>query len=154
MRKYHLQQGAALIELALSIPFMIMLSMIVIEFGRALYEYNTVTKSVRDSVRHLSTKIPNTVDQTPDILCAVAKNLVVYGTKTAGTQPLAPGLKTNAVSCSWQTTGALPLINTVTVTVTGYRFQSMVSNVFGLQLSDANGGINFGNIAATMRMPT
>ena len=52
MRKYqHRQQGAALIELALSIPFMIMLSMIVIEFGRALYEYNTATKSVRDAVR-------------------------------------------------------------------------------------------------------
>ncbi|UUE94809.1 TadE/TadG family type IV pilus assembly protein [Comamonas thiooxydans] len=147
MRKYqHQQQGAALIELALSIPFMIMLSMIVIEFGRALYEYNTVTKSVRDAARYLSANTPNT-------LCPDAQNLVVYGTKTAGSQPLAPGLKTNAVSCSWQTTGALPLINTVTVTVTGYRFQSMVSNVFGLQLF-TGGGITFGNIAATMRTLT
>jgi Flp pilus assembly protein TadG len=149
MRKHHTQQGAALIELALAIPFMIMLSMIVIEFGRALYEYNTVTKSVRDAVRYLSAKTPNT-------LCPDAQNLVVYGTVSPGTsdKPLAPGLKTSAVSCSWQTAGALPLINTVTVTVTGYRFTSMVSNVFGLQLSDANGGITFGNIAATMRTLT
>lgn len=147
MRKYqHQQQGAALIELALSIPFMIMLSMIVIEFGRALYEYNTVTKSVRDAVRYLSVQMPNT-------LCANAQNLVVYGTTTTGTQPLAPGLKTSAVSCSWQTTGALPLINTVTVTVTGYNFTSPVSGVFGLQLF-TNGGINFGNITATMRTLT
>lgn len=141
------QHGAALIELALAIPFMIMLSMIVIEFGRALYEYNTVTKSVRDAVRYLSVQTPNT-------LCDNAKNLVVYGTTSAGSTPLAPGLKTDAVSCSWQTAGALPLINTVTVTVTGYRFTSMVANVFGLQLSDANGGITFGNIAATMRTQT
>ncbi|MEN2429859.1 TadE/TadG family type IV pilus assembly protein [Comamonas sp. F1-6] len=147
MRKYqHRQQGAALIELALSIPFMIMLSMIVIEFGRALYEYNTVTKSVRDAVRYLSAKTPNT-------LCPDAQNLVVYGTTTAGSQPLAPGLKTSAVSCSWQTTGALPLINTVTVTVTGYHFTSPISSVFGLQLF-TNGGINFGNITATMRTLT
>lgn len=147
MRKYqHRQQGAALIELALSIPFMIMLSMIVIEFGRALYEYNTVTKSVRDAVRYLSANTPNT-------LCTDAQNLVVYGTTTTGTQPLAPGLKTSAVSCSWQTTGALPLINTVTVTVTGYHFTSPVSSVFGLQLF-TNGGINFGNITATMRTLT
>lgn len=147
MRKYqHQQQGAALIELALSIPFMIMLSMIVIEFGRALYEYNTVTKSVRDAVRYLSVQMPNT-------LCANAQNLVVYGTTTTGTQPLAPGLKTSAVSCSWQTTGALPVINTVTVTVTGYHFTSPVSGVFGLQLF-TNGGINFGNITATMRTLT
>ena len=147
MRKYqHQQQGAALIELALSIPFMIMLSMIVIEFGRALYEYNTVTKSVRDAVRYLSVQMPNT-------LCANAQNLVVYGTTTTGTQPLAPGLKTSAVSCSWQTTGALPVINTVTVTVTGYHFTSPISSVFGLQLF-TNGGINFGNITATMRTLT
>ena len=147
MRKYqHRQQGAALIELALSIPFMIMLSMIVIEFGRALYEYNTVTKSVRDAARYLSANTPNT-------LCPDAQNLVVYGTTTAGSQPLAPGLKTSAVSCSWQTTGALPLINTVTVTVTGYHFTSPVSGVFGLQLF-TNGGINFGNITATMRTLT
>lgn len=147
MRKYHhQQQGAALIELALSIPFMIMLSMIVIEFGRALYEYNTVTKSVRDAVRYLSVQMPNT-------LCANAQNLVVYGTTTAGSQPLAPGLKTSAVSCSWQTKGTLPLINTVTVTVTGYHFTSAVSSVFGLQLF-TNGGINFGNISATMRTLT
>ncbi|EHN63935.1 MULTISPECIES: TadE/TadG family type IV pilus assembly protein [Comamonas] len=147
MRKYqHRQQGAALIELALSIPFMIMLSMIVIEFGRALYEYNTVTKSVRDAARYLSANTPNT-------LCPDAQNLVVYGTTTAGSQPLAPGLKTSAVSCSWQTTGALPLINTVTVTVTGYHFSSPISSVFGLQLF-TNGGINFGNITATMRTLT
>ena len=147
MRKYqHRQQGAALIELALSIPFMIMLSMIVIEFGRALYEYNTVTKSVRDAVRYLSANTPNT-------LCPDAQNLVVYGTTTAGSQPLAPGLKTSAVSCSWQTTGALPLINTVTVTVTGYHFTSPISSVFGLQLF-TNGGINFGSITATMRTLT
>ncbi|MDL5035521.1 TadE/TadG family type IV pilus assembly protein [Comamonas sp. Y6] len=142
MHKHRSQQGAALIELALSIPFMILLSMIVIEFGRALYEYNTVTKSVRDAARYLSAQQPNTG-------CPTAQNLVVYG---SGNTPLAPGLKTSAVSCSWQTAGTYPLINTVTVTVTGYRFQSMVSSVFGTQLT--NGGITFSDIAATMRTLT
>jgi len=145
MRKHREQQGAALIELALAIPFMILLSMMVIEFGRALYEYNTVTKSVRDGVRYLSTKTPNT-------LCADARNLVVYGSVGTGSAPLAPGLSTDAVSCSWQTAGSFPLINTVTVTVTGYRFQSMVSSVFGTALTD--GGITFGAISATMRTQT
>ena len=142
MRKHHAQRGAALIELALAIPFMILLSMIVIEFGRALYEYGAVTKSVRDAARYLSNQSPNT-------LCANARNLVVYGSLTTGSTPLAPGLNTGAVSCSWQTAGTFPLINTVTVTVTGYRFQSMASSVFGTQLTD--GGITFGAISATMR---
>lgn len=145
MRKHHPQKGAALIELALIIPLMLLLSLIVIEFGRALYEYNTVTKSVRDAVRYLSAQTPNT-------LCGNAQNLVVYGSIGSGSTPLAPGLKTNAVSCSWQTAGTFPLINTVTVTVTGYRFQSMASSVFGTTLT--NGGITFGAISATMRTQT
>ena len=152
MRKQHPQQGVALIELALAVPLMLLLSMIVIEFGRALYEYNTVTKSARDAVRYLSTKTLNTEDQTPAILCADAKKLVVYGRIGTGSTPLAPGLKTGGVSCNWQTTGSLPLIDTVTVTVTGYRFKSMVSNVFGTRLTD--GGITFGPISATMRTQT
>ena len=123
------------------------LSMLVVEFGRALYEYNTVTKSVRDAVRYLSAQLPNTG-------CSQAHNLVVYGQTTAGTTPLAPGLNTAAVSCSWQTSGTYPLINTVTVTVTGYRFRSMTASVFGLRLGDANGGLTLSNIAATMRTQT
>ncbi|MBL5976070.1 pilus assembly protein [Comamonas sp. NyZ500] len=151
MRKHRLQQGIALIELALSIPLMIMLSMMVIEFGRAMYEYNTVTKSVRDAVRYLTVQLPPAPTSCPP----EATNLVRYGLTSQASTPLAPGLVSATINCTWQTNGTYPQISTtVTVTVSGYRFKSMVSNVFGLQLSDKNGGINFGNIAATMRMPT
>lgn len=147
MSKHHRQQGVELVELALILPFLLLLSMLVVEFGRALYEYNTVAKSVRDAVRYLSVQLPNTG-------CSQAQNLVVYGQTTAGTTPLAPGLNTGAVSCSWQTSGTYPLINTVTVTVTGYRFRSMTASVFGLRLGDTNGGLTLSNIAATMRTQT
>jgi len=147
MPKHHRQRGVELVELALILPFLLLLSMLVAEFGRALYEYNTVAKSVRDAVRYLSVQLPNTG-------CSQAQNLVVYGQTTAGSTPLAPGLNTGAVSCSWQTSGTYPLINTVTVTVTGYRFRSMTASVFGLRLGDANGGLTLSNIAATMRTQT
>lgn len=147
MRAHHRQQGVELVELALILPFLILLSMLVVEFGRALYEYNTVAKSVRDAVRYLSVQLPNTN-------CAQAQNLVVYGKTTAGTTPLARGLKTSAVTCSWQTAGTYPLINTVTVTVNSYRFQFMTASVFGLKLGDANDGLTLSNITATMRTQT
>lgn len=153
MRKHHPQRGVALIELALAIPLMIMLSMIVIEFGRAMYEYNTVTKSVRDAVRYLTVQLPPTPTSCPP----EATKLVRYGSTSplSTDKPLAPGLASATISCDWQTSGTYPLDSTtVTVTVSGYRFKSMVSNVFGLQLSDKNGGITFSKIAATMRMPT
>lgn len=152
MRKRHSQQGAALIELALAIPLMLMLSMIVIEFGRALYEYNTVTKSVRDAVRYLTVQLPPAPTNCPQ----AATNLARYGNTSPqpADKPLAPGLASAAINCTWLTSGTYPLASTtVTVTVNGYRFQPMVSNVFGLQLF-TKGGITFGNIAATMEMPT
>jgi Flp pilus assembly protein TadG len=147
MHTEHKQHGAALIELALIIPILILLGMIATEFGRALYEYNTVTKSVRDAVRYLSAQQPSTG-------CQQAQNLVVYGQTNAGTTPLAPGLSTGAVRCSWQAIGSFPLINTVTVSVIDYRFQFMTASIFGTLLGDAQGGLTFSTIAATMRTQT
>ena len=78
-------KGTAAIELALMMPILLLLTLVTTEFGRAIIEYNTVVKSVRNATRYLATRTTNT--KTPE-----AKNLVVFG-NTAGTGPaLAPGL--------------------------------------------------------------
>jgi hypothetical protein len=46
--------------------------------------------------------------------------------------------------------GTLPVITTVTVTVSGYSFTPMVPSVFGFPLKT----ITFSPISATMRSPT
>jgi Flp pilus assembly protein TadG len=138
-----LQRGVALVELALVLPVLLVMSFIVTEFGRAIYQYNTITKSVRDAARYLTT-------QTPGSSAAVtaAQNLVVYGTTTAGSTPLALGLTTAMVSASWPApTGTNPPISTVTVTVSGYTFRSLMLSAFGLPF----GNVPYSNITATMR---
>ncbi|QFZ84893.1 pilus assembly protein [Variovorax paradoxus] len=145
------QRGAALIELALITPLLLLLTFITTEFGRAMYEYNTVTKSARDAVRYLSVQTPNTnVDQ--------ARNLVVFGNTAGSGAPLARGLSLANVPsgscCTWQSAGADPIINTVTVRITGYTFHSLFPSVFGVNFADANGNIVFSDIAATMRAPS
>lgn len=141
-RSHRRQRGAALVELALVIPFLIVMSFLVAEFGRAIWQYNTLTKSVRDAARYLSV-------QTPGTNVTQAQNLAVYGTTTAGSTPLAPGLTTGMVSATWPPTqvGTNPAISVVTVTISGYSFQSMWPSVFGLPL----GNVPFSNITATMR---
>src|SRR5687768_8127054 len=67
------QHGVALVEFALILPFLLVLSIITFEFGRAIWQYNTLTKSVRDAARYLSL-------QTPGTKIAEARNLMVYGT--------------------------------------------------------------------------
>jgi Flp pilus assembly protein TadG len=135
------QEGVALVEFALILPFLLLLSITAAEFGRAIWQYNTLTKSARDAVRYLSI-------QTPGTKITEARNLMVYG-NTAGTgTPLALGLSTSHVpDPTWQTAGANPVINTVTVRIQGYTFNSMFTTVFGLPF----GSITFSNISATMR---
>ena len=48
------QRGAALIELAFVLPVLLIMTFIVTEFGRAIYQYDTLTKSVRDATRYLT----------------------------------------------------------------------------------------------------
>ncbi|MBT9476796.1 TadE family protein [Polaromonas sp.] len=135
------QKGVALVEFALILPLLLLLSMITTEFGRAMYQYNTLTKSVRDASRYLSL-------QTPGTKITEARNLMVYG-NTAGTgAPLALGLTTSHVpDPTWQTAGTNPVINTVTVQIEGYTFNSLFPSVFGISF----GNIPFNPISATMR---
>ncbi|HEX7865362.1 MAG TPA: TadE/TadG family type IV pilus assembly protein [Variovorax sp.] len=142
------QQGAALIELALIMPLLLLLTFITTEFGRAMYEYNEVVKSTRDAVRYLSL-------QTPGTQVTEARNLIVYG-NTAGTgSPVARGLSLSNVPagscCTWQSAGANPIITTVTVRVTGYTFHSLFPSVMGVVFTAANGNLVFSDITATMR---
>lgn len=136
------QKGVALVEFALILPLLLLLSMITTEFGRAMYQYNTLTKSVRDAVRYLSI-------QTPGTHLIEARNLMVYG-NTAGTgTPLALGLDVDlhVPNPTWQTAGTNPVINTVTVRIQGYTFNSLFPSVFGISF----GNIPFPPISATMR---
>lgn len=139
------QHGVALIELALSIPLLLLLMFITTEFGRAIYQYNLLTKSVRDAVRYLAV-------QTPGTNVLEGRNLAVFGktAPTAADLPLAPGLTLSHVQAPvWQTAGSGPVINTVTITVAGYSFVPMFSSMFGLSI----GTVTFSNISATMRAP-
>jgi len=137
------QNGVALVEFALVLPLLLVLSFIVTEYSRALYQYNTITKSVRDSARYLSI-------QTPGTKKTEAKNLVVYGSLSNTNAPLAIGLNLSQVpDPTWQLAGTSPVINTVTVKVTGYTFRPLFASVFGLNF----GNIAYADISATMRGP-
>ena len=135
------QQGVAIVEFALILPMLLVMSFMTTEFGRALYQYNSVMKSVRDAARYLSIQTPGTHQ-------AEAGNLVVYGNIAGTGNPVAPGLSTtNVAPPVWQAQGSGPVINTVTVRVTGYSFQSIFSTAFGHTF----GTIPYSDITATMR---
>jgi Flp pilus assembly protein TadG len=141
------RRGVAAIEFALLLPILMALVFGTTELGRAIYTYNTLAKTVRDSARHLSQHGPGDA-----AIAAEARCLAVYGNTTCSGNALAPGLTTAAVqicdsiTCpgthNAQPTG-LGSMNLVTVTVVGYAFNSIVDFVIP--------DVGFGNISATLR---
>lgn len=162
------QDGAVLIELALTVPVLIFVLAGVLEFSKAISEYKVIVNQVRNATRYLSTKVPTlSTDQYSGI--EAAKCLLKTGVPQAicgagtGTNYILPGLATATIDVqnaatnpsthkaqSTATTISGPSINLVTVTVTNYvynlNFGQSILGGFGIAPQ-----INFGPISATMR---
>jgi hypothetical protein len=87
------ERGAAAVEMALVLPLLFVLGFGAVELARTMWQYQVVTKGVRDGVRYL-TRVPvtcaggvGTFNDGNDVV--VAENLVKSGTKTAST-PILP----------------------------------------------------------------
>lgn len=89
------KRGVATIEFAICAPILLLLLLATAEVGRVLFQYNTLTKTVRDGVRYACSNASVGTTRIVDITTQVAsetRNLVVTG-NTAGTgSPLLPGL--------------------------------------------------------------
>lgn len=128
MKTRNHQSGVAAVEFAILLPLLLLVVFGITEFGRALYSYNSILKGTRDAARYVMAQQPGGSAD------AVAKCLAVYGNTACSGSPLAPGLTTAMVDvCDWQrcpgthqAQGSAPVVNLVTVTVSGYTFQSFV----------------------------
>lgn len=160
------QRGVASVELALLLIPLILLTFGTAEFGRAVYEYNTLAKATRDAARFLSAQGPGDPGDITTAQC-----LVVFGNADCKGSPLLPGLTAAMVSvCDSLTTspgyptGYCPqanfqhqqykpasggAINLVTVTIHGYQFDFLVPYV--TDLLKISQQITFNDISTTMR---
>jgi len=91
--------GVAIVEFAIILPLLIIILAGITELGRALYQQNTLYKSVSAGARYLA-RAADVLDDNCDPITgptwtaalATARNLVIYGEKTATASPLLPGL--------------------------------------------------------------
>jgi Flp pilus assembly protein TadG len=146
------QRGVASVELALLIIPLVLLTFGTTEFGRAIYQYNTLAKASRDAARFLSGQGPGDAG---DVV--IAQCLAVYGNTACTGAPLLPGLDASMVSVCDSASVSCPLapfqhkqyqtgsgaINLVTVTIHGYQFTSMVHYVAP--------NMTFSDVSTTMR---
>lgn len=97
------QNGAAMVEMVVITPILLLLLLGVSELGKAFVQYNTLTKSVRDAARFVAAGAllgtTGTVLITPDLESA-ARNLVVYGNVAGNGSPQLPMLSPAHISIS------------------------------------------------------
>jgi hypothetical protein len=146
------QRGVAAVEFGiLIIPLTLMLFGLS-EYGRAIYQYNTLVKATRDATRYLTAVAPGNG-------WTEARCLARYGNIGCDGSPLAPNLTAemveicDATNCS--ATHALVstgsgAVNLVTVTISDFEFKSLINFPIG-GLSAGAPDITFGDISNTMR---
>jgi Flp pilus assembly protein TadG len=156
------QRGVAAVEFGIMLVPLVLMACGVAEFGRAVYQYDTLTKATRTAARYLSQFSPDDVAYPT----AATKCLATYGTTDCSGQPLAPGLTTAMVvicdrvdgsGCPGQVfsnvstydnpagTGTpAGTVNLVAVKISGFAYSPVQSfiNVSGL---------TFGDITTVMR---
>jgi len=123
------QKGTSTVEFAMLVPLLLLLIIMVSEFGVMFYRLNAVSKSVQVAVRYLSNN-----DTTPPPDMAVARNLAVYGKTTSTGTPVVPSLTTaNIVITN-------PIAQHVQVAVVSYDSNFMLGNALNGLVAMVTGG--------------
>ena len=161
----HRQRGAAAVEFALVMIPLLVLAFGVVEYGRAIYCYDTVVKSVRAAARYIAPYNPSDATSFSSA-AASARCLAVYGKTscTNGDAPLVPGLatsnvkictRTSVAECAGMLTSDLQnvatgsgtgTINLIVVRIDGYQFEFL-----GLPFTGAGPSVQFHAIESVMR---
>ena len=122
------ERGQSLVEMAFVVLLFFTLLFSVIEFGRALWTYNSIVQSTRAGARWAVVNIGSNGDATN---IDRTKNIVVYGSPLVSTGiPSVPGLDKSMVNVSIVTvdsdSSGVAINQKVSVIVSGYQFQFIV----------------------------
>jgi len=120
-------------EFAMVLPLVLLVVFGITEFGRAYYQYNTLSKAIRNGARYMSSHTYSSAN------IANAQNMVVYGQTSGSGTPVLPGLTTAtiAVTPSGGTTpySELNPPQEVTVGAVNYPFNSLAPGVISLNVT-------------------
>lgn len=155
-RRDRRQHGAVLIELALVLPLLLLLSFATIEFARAINAYKVVVNQVRQAARHLATKTPGSGH-------SEAACIVRYGFPDCSGTAIMSGLLTASVviqdasnapsthRAQLTSTGSNAVtVNLVTVTVSGIHYRLLAGGFLSGIVGNTT-TITFSPISSTMR---
>ena len=147
------ERGIAIVEMAIAIPVLLVTLLFTAEFTRVLYQYNTLTKSVRDGSRFLSTSSLIGVQQ-PTVSnesILATKNLVLSGLPQGG-DPLLTGMTAEDVLIEITEAGTGGASRYYVTVSAEYRYIPIVGSLNGMGFLPSTTGFNFSlNALSSMR---
>jgi Flp pilus assembly protein TadG len=126
--RWRSQKGQSLVEMAFVAILFFTLLFSILEFGRALWTYNSIIQSTRAGARWAVVNVGSNGDTTN---IDRTKNIVVFGSPTVSSGiPVVPGLDKSMVNVSIVTldsdSSGVAINQKVSVSVSGYQFQFIV----------------------------
>src|ERR1051326_8838272 len=118
------RKGSALVELAIGSAGLVAVFTGRFQFGFPFLQYNNLENAVARGARYASVATYDSATTTPSSAFQTAvQNMVLYGSTTAGTSPVLPGLTTSNVTLTVPFTNGIP--TAMTVAITGYTVNSV-----------------------------
>lgn len=123
------QKGSSTVEFAMLLPLLLLLVVMVSEFGVMFYRLNAVSKSVQVAARYLSN---NNTTPPPDK--AAARNLAVYGNIAGTGTPVVPDFTAANIDIT------NPIAQHVQVAVVGYDSNFILGSTLNALVGMVTGG--------------
>ena len=129
--------GNVLVEFAIGSGVLVAAFVGTFQFGYTFLQYNNMENAVARGARYASLILYDSPNDTPSSsFQSAVQNMVLYGTTTAGTTPVVPGLSAANVSitvCGISTvcpgySSVLGIPQEITVSISGYTLNSIFSS--------------------------
>ncbi|MEO8049567.1 MAG: TadE/TadG family type IV pilus assembly protein [Acidobacteriota bacterium] len=119
--------GNAMIEFALGSGILVMAFVGTFQFGYTFLQYNSLENAVARGARYASLIPYDSTSTAPSgAFSSAVKNMVLYGSSSAGSSPALPGLTTANVNLTVTFTNGVP--GTMTVSISGYTINAVVAS--------------------------
>lgn len=111
------QNGAAAVEFAFTLPLLLLVFTGMVEFGRAMWHYDALTKGARDAARYLSTLPTSSLGGEAASATSTSRTIVANAASSAGVAGVVPADDITITCAPTACASAVSPADVVTVTV-------------------------------------
>jgi Flp pilus assembly protein TadG len=125
------ERGTAVLEFAMTAAFFFLMLVVVVAAGHLFFTHNAIVEATRRGARYAANQCPPNLPGCPNSSTTIerVKNVVLYGTPTAGTRPLVDNLQAANVKVTHSNNFGFAA-GTVSVKIENYNYNFVLGVPF------------------------